>query len=221
MAADPTPDPKVAPEASAHEGSEPLRNEGRSPSSESVCDAPEGDTHTETAEEVDELGWAGPSRSQVKREAEAATKLGQKLTGLPPGVLQHLPLTPEVREAIEVWRKLRRGAQSRQLRRLGSLLRATDLGPIMEALGRRTIQSPEEQQLEQLGELWRTRLIEGGDDVVEAFLAKYPGGDRQHLRQLARASKGEPVTDRMKRTRRELLRQLRDMIRASNASAEG
>jgi len=173
----------------------------------------EPDSESEAGEEVDALGWAGPSRSQVKREAEAVSKLGQKLTELSLGELQHLPISAEVLEAVEVWRKLKRGAQGRQLRRIGSLLRDTDIAPIAEAIGRGPGPSPQEKQLEQLGELWRTRLLDGGDEAVETFLAKYPGGDRRELRQLVRASRGNPTGDRIKRARRDLLRRVRDLLR--------
>lgn len=169
--------------------------------------------------EPDELGWAGPSRSQVKREAEAVTKLGQKLTALPTSALQQLPLTPELFEAIELYKRLKKGAQARQLRRIGSLMRSIDLGPIAEAFGKGSGSGPEERQIEQLGEVWRTRLLEGGDTEVEAFLTKYPHGDRTHLRQLLRASRGEPTDDRIKRAKRELLRRLRDWLKGPELPA--
>lgn len=185
-----------------------------------MSSSPEKDPRLEPplVEEVvaDENGYTGPSRSQVKRDAEAVTKLGQRLTQLPAGVLQHIPLSDELREAIDFFKSLKRGAQARQLRRIGSLLRATDLDRITAAIGNGTGLNPEEKQLEQLGELWRTRLLDGGDDAVEVFLAKYPGGDRTELRQLVRAGRGDTLSERVRRTRRDLLRRIRELIKAAN-----
>jgi ribosomal 50S subunit-associated protein YjgA (DUF615 family) len=37
--------------------------------------------------------------------------------------------------------------------------------------------------------MWRTRIVDEGDESIDNFLAKYPGGDRQRIRQLARQAR--------------------------------
>ena len=80
-------------------------------------------------------GAAAPSKSQRKRDMHALQDLGEQLTGLSPARLDRLPLPENLREAIDMAARMKRGeAQRRQLQYLGRLMRSVDAGPIREAL---------------------------------------------------------------------------------------
>ncbi len=71
--------------------------------------------------------WAGPSRSQKRREASAVSDLALHLVNLPKARLAALGLEEELRDAIELCARLNKGARARQLRLVAKLLR--DLPP--------------------------------------------------------------------------------------------
>jgi ribosome-associated protein len=79
--------------------------------------------------------WGRPSRSARKREAEAAQKLGVRLTGLRAGQLAELELPEELRAAIaEAKRLTSRSALGRQNQYIGRLMRDIDPEPILRIL---------------------------------------------------------------------------------------
>ena len=72
-------------------------------------------------------------------------------------------------------------------------------------------------------ESWRTRLIEGGDDALAAFIDEHPDADRQRLRQLVRNAQEEAKRNKPPRAFRELYREVLAAARAGgeNALEEG
>lgn len=159
--------------------------------------------------------WTGPSRSQLKRDAEAVRKLGERLTEMTLPQRSKLPLDDELLAAIDECRKLKRNARLRQLRQLGAMLRSRDLQPLREALGEVAGVTATSVAIDQQAESWRTRLLDGGDSALTELLDAHPAADGQRIRQLARQARS--LTDknaegaRAKRARRELLRALRDL----------
>ena len=57
-------------------------------------------------------------------------------------------------------------------------------------------------------ENWRTRLIDGGDDALAAFIDENPAADRQRLRQLVRNAQDEAKRNKPPRAFRELYREI-------------
>jgi hypothetical protein len=80
--------------------------------------------------------WAGPSRSQKKRDVRAVADIGRLLTKLSPSQLAKVPVDDELREAIVWCQALKKNAYARQLRYIAKRLNAphTDLDPIKAAL---------------------------------------------------------------------------------------
>ena len=60
-------------------------------------------------------------------------------------------------------------------------------------------------------ERWRDRLIEGDSEVFGAFLAEYPGADRQRLRQLIQAVLRERQKEQPPAAYRKLFKYLREV----------
>lgn len=162
---------------------------------------------------VDEEGnpiYAGPSRSQVRREASAVSDVALRLTRLPKARLAQLPLDEQLREAVDLADRLTKSAHARHLRLIAKLLR--DLPDETRAEIERLTSPhyrPGPTPEERMAERWRTRLLAEGDTALNELVAEVPAADRQHLRQLLRQAGAEPPTDRSKRAARELLRAIR------------
>ena len=73
------------------------------------------------------------SKSQRKRDAEAAQQLGKDLLTLAPDALQSIELPENLVKALDEARRIRKhGALKRQLQYIGKLMRHIDLEPIRE-----------------------------------------------------------------------------------------
>jgi ribosome-associated protein len=128
------------------------------------------------------------SKSQLKRESHAIRDLGKRLAALPADQLARIPLDEPVREAIALAQRIqnKRSALKRHYQFLGKLLRARDTGPILEALAEIDHASQHSIQLHHRAERWRDRIIEQGNDAIDALVAEIADADRQKLRQLWR-----------------------------------
>jgi ribosome-associated protein len=75
------------------------------------------------------------SRTQKKKEDKALQRLGERLVGLQPRLLENMGLPVELLKEIEFARKIKsHGARRRQTRHIGALLRDIDVQPIIERL---------------------------------------------------------------------------------------
>lgn len=160
-------------------------------------------------------GWAGPSRSQLRREALDVLKLAQALAGLSDAQLSHFALDDdlldEIRRARAVTQQI---ARKRQIQFLAKQLRRLDdeeLEPIRAKLENDRQQSRMLAATMHRTEKWRDRLIDEGDEALTEFLKEHPDADRQALRQLIRQARAEREHDKPPQMQRELFRVLRDM----------
>ena len=164
---------------------------------------------------ADEHGYDGPSKSQRKRDSAAQQALGEALVALSAQQLAHIELPEELREAvIEAQRIQQRGAHKRQLQFIGRLMRSVDTAPIETALQElRGHGARAAAQLHHI-EHWRDRLLEQGDEALQALLLDYPEADRQQLRQWQRNARQERKANKPPHSSRALFRYLRDLIDA-------
>ncbi|MCO4769890.1 MAG: DUF615 domain-containing protein [Deltaproteobacteria bacterium] len=145
---------------------------------------------------------------QRKKEAEAIYNLGRQLVDMPAHEWAHLSLSERLIESLAKAQELEgrarhRNAYRRQLLAVAGVLRTEEHAAIAEALDGTERGTAKDRALVEV-EYWRTRILESGDDAIDALLADHPGGDRQRLRQLARqarkdrakAKEGEPVPGR-------------------------
>lgn len=134
-----------------------------------------------------------PSRSQLKRDAQALQDLAEALIGLPRDRLARLTMPESLREAVDATAAItQHGARRRQLRYLAGLLRRVeDVEPFRQAVaGCRADSAEAARQLHRI-EHWRDRLLEEGDHALSALLAEYPVANSQALRQLLRNAQKE------------------------------
>ena len=146
----------------------------------------ENDVNFDDVDEDDDIEIV--SKSQLKRESQAITRLGKKLTELSDAQLADIPLDEPVREAIALAHKIqnKRSALKRHFLFLGKLLRARDTDPIIAAIERIDKTGQIEIQRHHQAERWRDQILEQGFEAIESFVSLQPDADRQKLRQLWR-----------------------------------
>ena len=123
-----------------------------------------------------------PSRTRLKREAEALQSLGEALATLPAEALDGLDLPEQLRQALDELSRIRaHGALRRQRQYVGKLMRDVDPEPLRRAVEANRQPARDEARRFKAAEAWRERLLEGGQAVLARFLAEHPGADAEAL----------------------------------------
>lgn len=149
------------------------------------------------------------SRNQLKREAEAAQALGERLITLKEAELAALDLPEPLLEAIRAARHIRQhGALRRQRQYIGKLMRKIDIEPIRAALAKREQDRHRDARAFKALEAWRERLLKEGDKALTAWLAEHPESDAGALRDLIDTARNAPNTAARKTASRALFRYL-------------
>jgi ribosome-associated protein len=151
------------------------------------------------------------SKSQLKREAEAAQVIGERLITLKMEQLQQLDLSDTLLAAvIEAKRLTSNGAIRRQKQYIGKLMQREETAPIEAKLAEWDGHShAETARLHQL-ERWRDRLL-ADDQVIGELMKEYPQADAQYLRTLIRNARKEHATGKPPKSSRELFKAVRDL----------
>ncbi len=158
------------------------------------------------------------SKSQLKREALAAQKLGEELIALSPEKLARFDLPDALTMAIEAARNIRQyGALRRQKQLVGKLMRDIDPQPIK--VGLEQLREPGRRATGQLHatEAWRDRLLTEGDDSLRAFGEAFPQADLEFIAELVFRARRNPGD---KKPRRTLFRQINELMQAANRAAK-
>ena len=157
-----------------------------------------------------------PSRSQLRRDALDILRLAETLAALSEAELARVPMDDELREEIRRTRAVTSHiARKRQTQFLAKQMRKLDedaLASIRRALAHDRTQAHREAAALHQVETWRERLLDGGDDALNAFLAEHPSADRQQLRQLVRNALAERERNKPPHAYRELFRALRGLL---------
>lgn len=155
-----------------------------------------------------------PSKTQLKRQAEALQALGERLMALPEPDLAQLPLPEVLLAAVRVGRGLQneRGALRRQRLYIGKLLREVDTSELERAIAKLDDKDAENRAHFHALEQWRDRMVADGMPALEAFFDQYPQADRQRLRQLVLAARAEAKAGKPPQRQRELFRELRHVV---------
>ena len=161
-------------------------------------------------EEQEEIIWV--SKSEIKRDAEALKKLGEKLVELTKAKLDKIPLEDALLEAVNLAQRLQKEARRRQLQYIGKLLRGMDVEPIQAALEKLENKHQQQQAMLHKLELLRDELVAKGDDALTDFLMDYPQADRQHLRNLIRTASKEEEQNKPAKAYREIFQYLKEIV---------
>jgi ribosome-associated protein len=134
----------------------------------------------------DEFDDRGPSKSQRKRDMQSLRDLGEKLLSLPADHLEQIP-EPAIVSAVQECKKITKGnARKRQLQYIGKLLSKIDMTEVQDMIDRFDASTRTHVTQFHKLEQWREKLISGDNAVLDDISSKFPGVDRQHLRQLTR-----------------------------------
>ena len=145
------------------------------------------------------------SKSARKREMTTLQKLGEDLLNLPADQFSQLPLSNQLREALDLAKRLKqREARRRQFQYIGKLMRSENHQQIAETLARFEDNKRFFRQRFQRLEIIRDELIEDGDQALNELINNHPELDRQHLRQLIRQARKEIATDQAPAKKRNL-----------------
>ncbi len=161
-----------------------------------------------------------PSKSERKRQMHALQELGESLLALNDAQLARMPVhDPQLLEALHEARAIRsNSARKRHLQYIGKLMRGIDAEPIRRALDTlhavRRADSAAFHELEQM----REAVLTAGDEGIEQVVSRWPGADRQHLRQLLRQQRREEREGRPPAASRKLFRYLRELAETSDGS---
>ena len=161
---------------------------------------------------MEEPGEFKKSRTQLKKEAIALQKIGEKLVQLADEQLQRMDLPARLTDAIcDIRTMTSHGARRRQMQYIGSLMRDVDVAPIEKAL--LDIEQGDYQRARAFHrvESWRDRLVDGDDEAMTEILDAFPRADRQRLGQLVRSARKEKQKNTPPKSARNLFRYLRDL----------
>lgn len=156
----------------------------------------------------------GPSKSQLKREADAKQDLGITLIQLPKGDLDHLDLPDTLLDAVLLAQTMRNDSSlKRQKQLIGKLMRQFD-DEDYERLAKRLeyMRSGSEQQkmVEKWVENKVERLLNQDASVTNEIVEQLVEIDFQYMRQLVRNSINEIKKGGKSKSRTLLFRYLRD-----------
>ena len=152
------------------------------------------------------------SKTQIKRELHALVDMGERLTTLKADVLAKLPLTDELRKALEEHKKHTANEAKRRHRSfIGKLMRDQDLDAINALLEQLDASTRRYNERFHNLERWRDRMIGGTDEVLEKFVQEYPDADRQQLRSLVRQAQHELKTNKPPTASRKIFKYIRDL----------
>lgn len=153
-----------------------------------------------------------PSKSQLKRDAQALTKLGEQLVSLDEKQLSQFNLPDNIRDAIVTTRKIRQhGARKRQLLFLAKLLRKANSSEIILQMATLNTQTKQQARAFHQLEQWRDKLL-ADDQALTDLLNEHPNIDAQHIRQLIRAARKDQQLNKPPASARSLFRYLRSII---------
>ncbi|MDX8395156.1 MAG: ribosome biogenesis factor YjgA [Mariprofundaceae bacterium] len=155
----------------------------------------------------------GPSRSQIKREAEAQVKLARRLLGLTNAQLSQIEMPDELRHALADAKAIKSNiAGKRQLKFVGKMMRGMDTSSLLDEI--ELLDTGHQKKTDQFHhiEQWRDRLINSGDQAFNDLMTEHPHLDRQLIRQLIRNAHKEERKNRPLKSQKGLFRYLREMI---------
>lgn len=154
----------------------------------------------------------GPSKSQVKRDCQHLTELGEEILRLKAEDFDSLQLPDKLIEAVDTAHRIKsRSGLKRQRQYIGKLLRSLDSEDIETQV--RKVQHRHDTNTAAFKRLerWRDRLIENDKNALNEIIERYPAIDRQHINQLIRAAHKENEQKRPPSASRKLFKYLRDL----------
>lgn len=160
----------------------------------------------------DEEFYDGPSRSMLKREAEAQNDIVAELLLLGKAQLKKFTFfDEEFIKGVLTMKEMSFGPHYRRQRSfLAKRIRQEDwYDQIVYTLGMVNGDSKQAIAIHHRCEQWRDRLIENGDEMIGELLAVFPHADRQEFKQTIRLAKQEKEQGKLAKHSRSLFQMLK------------
>jgi len=128
------------------------------------------------------------SKTRRKKDMIGLQKLGQELTTLNKKQLAKLTLPDSLLTAIRETERIPNSneAKRRHLQYIGRVMRDCDHESIQAQLDKMRTPDISQVRRAQSIERWGERLLEGGEEAINEFMAAHPVAERQTLRQIQR-----------------------------------
>jgi len=147
-------------------------------------------------DDFDDDDWI--SKTDLKKDAEAAQKVGEQLLTVTDDFLQSLDLDEELVDAIALAKRIKHhSGKRRQIQRVGKLMRQEDLTQIKQALATLHQASRASRNQFHLAERIRDALIANGVKDIDRLLPTLASAEyktlHQELKQLQNCKNGTPA----------------------------
>ena len=157
-------------------------------------------------------GIPPPTKTELKRQAQAVQDLADRLIDAPLDVVAGLDLPQKLADAIALARRITsRAAQLRQRQFVAKLMRGIDPEPVRAALAAGANAARQEAARFRRAERWRDRLVEEGQAAIAEFAAEF-AADSGELQGLVMAALAERRSGRAAGAARRLFRRVRDIL---------
>lgn len=161
-------------------------------------------------------GVAPPTKSELKRQAQAVQDLADQLVAAPADLVDRLALPEKLADAIALARRITDGgALARQRQFVAKLMRGLDLEPLQVALDSHADTARLDAARFRRAERWRDRLVEGGEAAVAEFLAEY-SVNREEFAQLVATAREERREGKRTGAGRLLFRRVQELLAAGD-----
>jgi len=154
-----------------------------------------------------------PSKTELKRQAQALQQLGEQLIDAPGTLLDSLDLPEQLDDAIRLARRLTsRAALARQKQYVGKLMRQIDPAPIAAALeAERAERSLAARRFHRV-ERWRDRLLAEGAPALAALVEECPQAASPEFHRLLAAARDDRRPAERARAAKRLFRVLTENL---------
>ena len=153
----------------------------------------------------------GPSKSALKRQAQATLDLTKKLCELSNSQLDKLEFSNDVRQGLELVQAIKaHGGKQRQLKLVAKMLRELDLTELEKKV--QHIDQVHQDDVDQFHhiEQLRDELIAGNKATLTQLINDHPSVNHQKLRQAIRAAQKESEPN--KKHRRALFQLIKSIV---------
>jgi ribosome-associated protein len=157
-------------------------------------------------------GIAPPTKTELKRQAQAVQALADRLIAAPAELVDRLGLPDKLADAIALARRIPGGgALVRQRQFVAKLMRGLDLEPVRAELDAHADAARLDAARFRRAERWRDRLVEGGQADLAEFVAGFPV-DRAELARLVAAARAERSDGKSAGAGRRLFRRVQEAL---------
>lgn len=154
------------------------------------------------------------SKTEDKRDCEAAQKVGMELVSLSKTQLDKIELDEHLYDSVLHSHRIKPKTEAyrRHMQYIGKLMRNVDIEPIKASLAVVLNKNSNETAKLQMFEKMRERLLTQGDGEIQTLVEHYPQLDRQKLRTLVRQATKELAKGPESKSAKELFKYLRSEI---------